>query len=144
MAAEYTSVLPQTVAAGQNVLFTESPIPCNKGCVIHRAGSGIFNLRGSCSSPCAQYRVSFGANIAVPATGATATDPISLAIAVEGEPLASATMTETPGAVSQFNNVYKQTIVKVPNGYWQSVSIENNGVGPVDVANANLTIERIC
>ena len=36
---EYTAVAAQTVAANQNVLFTEAPIPCTKGLVTHRAGS---------------------------------------------------------------------------------------------------------
>ena len=29
--AEFTSNAVQTIAVGQNVLFTESPIPCNRG-----------------------------------------------------------------------------------------------------------------
>lgn len=143
---EYTAIQPQTVAAGQNVLFTETPVPCNRGLVLHREGSGIFTLRGpGCgSNQCfARYKVTFGANIAVPAAGAVATDPLSLAIALEGEPLASATMIETPGVVSLFNNVFAAVFVTVPRGCCVTVAVENNGTGPVDVANANLIIERV-
>lgn len=39
---EYTAIAAQTVAANQNVLFTEAPIPCTKGLVTHRAGSGLL------------------------------------------------------------------------------------------------------
>lgn len=143
---EYTSTATQTVTASQSVLFTETPVPCNRGLVMHREGSGVFTLRGPscrCNQCFSRYRVSFGANIAVPATGAVATDPISLAIAIEGEPLASATMIETPGVISEFNNVFSSVFVTVPRECCMTVSVENNGTGPVDVANANLIIERV-
>ena len=50
--AEFTSNAVQTIAVGQNVLFTESPIPCNRGYVLHREGSGILTLRGIVNNPC--------------------------------------------------------------------------------------------
>ncbi len=143
--AEYTSIALQNVLVGQNLLFTESPIPCCKGYVLHREGSGIFTLRGPgcASNQCfARYKVSFGGNIAVP-TGGTAATPVSLAIALEGEPLASATMIETPAATAQFNNVFAAVYVTVPRGCCVTVAVENNGTQAVDVQNANLLIERV-
>ena len=43
--AEYTSAAVQTVAAGQNVLLTETAV-AGKPCIVHRDGSGIVTLRG--------------------------------------------------------------------------------------------------
>ena len=97
--AEYTAVALQTVAAGQNVIFTESPIPCTRSYVTHRNGSGVFRLRGVTNQCFARYKVSFGANISVP-TGGTV-EAISLAISLEGEPQLSATAIVTPAAVDR-------------------------------------------
>lgn len=44
--AEYvTAQSPQLVGAGQNVLLIDS-VPCRRGLVLHRNGSGILTLRG--------------------------------------------------------------------------------------------------
>ena len=43
--AEFTNVALQTVAAGQNVVFTETPI-CGGAGIVHRDGSGVVTLRG--------------------------------------------------------------------------------------------------
>ena len=63
--AEFTNVALQTVAAGQNVVFTETPICGGQG-IVHRDGSGVVTLRGLTNQCRARYRVSFGANIAIP------------------------------------------------------------------------------
>ena len=66
--AEYVYPLDQTIASGNNVLLQDS-IPCNKGYVIHRNGSGILTLRGIVNNPCAKfarYFVEFNGNIALP------------------------------------------------------------------------------
>lgn len=147
MAVELTAVLPQTVAYGQNVLFTETPVRCNKGYVVHRDGAGIVTLRGITNGNCfARYHVSFGGNIAI-ATGDVA--PISVALSIDGEALPSTTMTVTPAAVGDFFNVSNTTFVDVPRGCCVTISVENVSVTdagatiPVDVANANLVIERV-
>lgn len=139
--AEYTNAVAQVVAAQQNVTFAQTPVRCNRGYVEHREGSGLFVLRGMTNQCRALYRVAFGGNIAVP-TGETV-GPISLAIAIEGEPLAAATMIQTPAAVDQYANVYKSTLVSVPRGGYVTVSVRNTGTTPVSVQNANLTIERV-
>ena len=97
--AEYTNIALQTVAAGQNVVFTETPV-CGGRYITHREGSGIVTLRGITNQCRARYKVSFGGNVAIPAGGTVA--PITLAIALAGEPLGSATMIETPAAVEEF------------------------------------------
>lgn len=139
--AEYTAIARQTIPAGQNVPFTESPVPCNKGYVVHREGSGVFTLRGITNQRCARYKVSFGGNIAIP-TGGTV-GPISVALALEGEPLGGATAIVTPAAVDEFFNVFAAIYVTVPCGCCVSVAVENTSTQPIDVQNANIIIERV-
>lgn len=147
MASVFSTTATQTVAQNQNVIFTEN-VTCNKSCnVMHRAGSGIITLRGSnsCCNP-ARYKVEFAGNVAL-ATGATV-GPISIAIALAGEPLYGATATVTPAAVGDFFNVAVQTVITVPCNCCLTVAVENATVAttatPIDVANATITIDRIC
>lgn len=138
--AEYTAVALQTVAAGQNVIFTETPV-CGGRYITHREASGIVTLRGITNQCRARYKVSFGGNVAIPAGGTVA--PITLAIALTGEPLGSATMIETPADVEEFSNVFAAVFVEVPQGCCLNVAVENAGADPVDVQNANLIVERV-
>lgn len=142
--AEYTTAATQTVAFGQNVLFTETVV-CGKNNVLHRGGSGIFTLRGS-NNPCnpAKYEVEFGANIAV-AEGGTV-GPISLALALEGEALYSATATVTPAAIGDFFSISRGATITVPCGCCYTIALENvsDPATPIDVANANIRINRVC
>lgn len=141
--AEYVTTATQTVADGQNVLFTDS-VGCRKNCnIMHRAGSGIVTLRGSnsCCNP-AKYKVTFGGNIAV-GTGGTV-GAISVAIALSGEPLYSSTATVTPAAVGEFFNVFTAAVITVPCDCCLTIAVENTSGTPIDVANANLIVERIC
>ncbi len=144
---QYTSTTIATVPIGQNVPFTETPVRCTRGCVIHRDGSGLITLRGPSNGCRARYLVTFDANIAV-AAGGTA-GPIGVAIAVSGEPLYSATAIVTPAAVGEFFNVAATAIVDVPSGCCVSISVENvlppTGTAPgtsIDVANASIVVER--
>lgn len=137
--AEFTNVALQTVAAGQNVVFTETPI-CGGAGIVHRDGSGVVTLRGLTNQCRARYRVSFGANIAIP-TGGTV-GAISIAISLSGEPLGSATMIQTPAAVEEFSNVYASVFVDVPRGCCLTVAVENTSAEPISVQNANLIVTR--
>lgn len=139
--AEYTNIGIQTVAAGQNVAFTETPVPCNRGYVNHREGSGVFTLRGITNQCRARYKVSYGGNIGIPGGGTVSS--ISLALAIEGEPLASATSIVTPVAVGDFANVFTAVYIEVPRGCCLSVAVENTSDQPISVANSNLIIERV-
>lgn len=141
--AEYTSNAVQTVGAGQNVLFTDAPIPCTKGYVIHREGSGLFTLRGivnNCNGCFARYKVSFGANIAIP-TGGTV-EPISLALAIDGEPIPTSSVISTPAAVEEYDNVYASIFITVPRGCCYTIAVENTSPQAISVQNANLIVER--
>lgn len=139
--AEYTNIASQTVAAGQNVVFTETPVGCTRGYIVHREGSGVFTLRGITNQCRARYKVSFGGNIAIP-TGGTV-EAISIALALEGEPLGSATAIVTPAAVENFFNVFAAVYVEVPRGCCVSVAAENTSAQAIDVQNANMIIERV-
>lgn len=139
--AEFTTIAVQTVAAGQNVVFTETPVRCCRGNIQHREGSGVFRLR-SPQNGVARYRVTFGGNIAIP-TG-SAVGPISIALSVDGEPLVSATATVTPAAVNEFNNVFTAVFVEAACGCCATVAVENTSTIPILVNNANIIIERVC
>ena len=131
----------QTVAANQNVYFTDSVT--SGGCAIeHRDGSGLVTLRGLATTQNrARFKVTFGANIAV-STGGTA-GPISLAIALDGESVPATVMTVTPAAVGDFFNVSASIFIDIPTGCCSHVSIKNISTESVDVINANLIAERV-
>lgn len=138
---EITANALQTIAANQNVLFTDVPVVSGCCSIVHREGSGLITLRGITNQCRARYKVTFGGNIAVP-TGQTV-GPISLAIALNGEAVLSTTMTETPAAVEEFNNVFSAVYIDVPAGCCSQVSVKNISTIPVNVQNANLIIERV-
>ena len=138
--AQYTAAAVQTVPVNGNVPFTAEPVRGTPA-ILHRDGSGIVTLRG-CTDQCrARYRVSFGANIAVP-DGETV-GPVSLAISVEGEALGGATVIATPAAVAEFQNVFTAAYVDVPRGCCLTVGVRNVGDVPADVQNASLIVERV-
>lgn len=130
----------QTVEANQNVYFTDTVI-CGNTCITHRDDSGLVTLRGITQQCRARYKVSFGGNIAVP-TGGTV-GPISLAITIDGEPVPATTMTETPAAVEQYSNVFSAVFVEVPRGCCVTISVQNTTATSINVANANLIVERV-
>lgn len=150
--AEYSANTLQTVNPGETVLFTTTDVPCNRGLVLHRPGSGDFVLRGwrprGCRRTCCCngdqgsviYDASFGANIAVP-TGETV-GQISLAISVNGAALQTSTMISSPEAVEEFNNVGREISVPIWLGCCQTVSVRNTSAIPILVQNANLKFTR--
>lgn len=149
--AEYSNVSQQTVNPGEAIVFTESPVPCNRGLVRHRDDTGAFVLKGvvpysyGCGCGCGQqksanYLVDFGANIAVP-TGETV-GPISMAITLDGTTIPASTMTVTPAAVEQFFNVSRAINAQVWKGCCQTLSIRNTSDIPILVQNANVIFSR--
>lgn len=155
MAAEYSANAVQTVPANSAVVFTESPVPCNRGMIFHREESGLFRLAGprvlgvSCCRRCccggfpeADYQVAFHANIAVPGDPAGTVEEIQLAIAIDGEVDPSSIMSFTPAAVDEFGNVGADVIVSVPCICGcSSVSVRNISTQPVLVRNANIVFD---
>jgi hypothetical protein len=129
----------QTVPANQNVYFTDTVI-CGNCSISHRDDSGLVTLRGVTNQCRARFMVTFGGNIAVP-TGGTV-GPISLAIAIEGEPVPATTMIVTPAAVEQFFNVKSSVFIDVPRGCCTRISVQNTSDEAIVVQNANLIITR--
>lgn len=138
--AEFTSTTIQTVAAGQNLPLTETAIK-GSNCINHRAGAGNVTLRGLTNQCKALFKVSFGGNIAIP-TGGTV-GAISVALAVGGEALNSATATVTPAAVDQYSNVFTAVFVEVPRGCCVTVALKNTSTQAISIANSNLIVERV-
>lgn len=138
---EITASALQTVAAASDVVYTNTAV-AGSPCILHREDSGLVTLRGLTSTQCrARFRVTFGANVALP-TGATVA-PISLAISISGEPVVSTTMISTPAAVEEFNNVSRSVHIDVPAGCCTMISVKNTTGVPIEVQNANLIVERV-
>lgn len=143
MAVELTANAAQNVAAGQNVLFTDTPVGCNRGYVVHRKGAGLVTLRGTCNgcSTFARYKVLFAGNISVPAGGTV--EAISVALSLGGESIQQTTATVTPAAVENAFNVATAAFVDVPRGCCASLAVRNISAQAISVENANLMIERV-
>lgn len=157
MAAEYSANALQTVEVNAPVIFTESPVPCNRGLIFHRDESGVFQLANNapvsncnCSCGCggcrkifeSLYRISFHGNIAVSEEGDV--EEIQLAITIDGEADPSSIMRFTPAAVGEFGNVGAEIIVAVPSLCGcESVSVRNISTQAIDVQNANITFDYI-
>lgn len=151
--AEYLANAEQSVALNSPVLFTAS-IPCPRGYVYHEDETGIFILRGIVNNPTscfARYQVTFNGNIAIPEGGAVT--PISLAIAVDGEPRLTSRAIFTPAAVDEYGNVTSTAIITVPKGCCFTISVryvdattDDPTTEPtplINVQNANLVVTRI-
>jgi hypothetical protein len=69
--------------------------------------------------------------------------PITLAIAINGEQVASTIMVSTPAAAEEFNNISTSVFLDVPAGCCYSISVRNIGDEDADVENANLIVERV-
>lgn len=143
MAVELTASAAQTVQAGQNVLFTDTPVGCNRGYVVRREGAGLVTLRGMCNGCAnfARYKVLFVGNIAVP-TGGTP-GAISVALSIGGEAIQQSTATVTPTVADSSFNVTTAAFVDVPKGCCVSLAVKNINAQAISVANANLLIERV-
>ena len=158
--AEFTYNPVQLVQPNQPVILNTS-IGCPNGYVLHRNESGIVTLRGIVNNPCgcfARYQVTFNGNIAIP-DGGTAPAGISVALALDGEPILTSRAIVTPADTAtdpptqlNFFNVTSTAIITVPKGCCFNVSVENTSESaepaelpapPILVQNANLTVTRI-
>ena len=154
--AEFTNNPIQRVQPNQQVLLNTT-IGCPKGYVLHREGSGIVTLRGITNNCFARYQVTFNGNIAIPEDG-LAPAPISVAIAIDGEPILTSRAIVTPADVApegpsseNYFNVTSTAIITVPKGCCENVAVENVSFGAtaadaptaINVQNANLTVTRI-
>ena len=137
---EITANSVQTVATGQNILYTETVVAGNQ-CILHREGSGIVKLRGLTNQCRARFKITFNGNIAIPTSGTVVA--ISAAIAISGEPVAATSMIVTPAAGENYFNIASVTFVDVPSGCCTDISVKNTSTQNILVQNANLIIERV-
>lgn len=147
---EYAKNEVQNVLLGESVQF-DAVIPCRSGYIIHEDGTGVFLLRGISNKCSARYVLEFTGNIAIPSDG-TASEPIAIAIAVNGEAKQTSRAIVTPTAVESYFNVSATAIVDVPRGAIFSVSVravsgvtigETGTPAPsIDVQNAKLDIDK--
>lgn len=150
--AEFAYNPIQEVQPNQPVVLNTS-IACNRGYVLHRNESGIVTLRGIVNNQfgCfSRYQVTFNANIAVPEDGTAG--PISVSLAIDGEPILTSRAIVTPAAVDEYFNVTSTAIITIPRGCCFNVSVENTSESAdpatipapaINVQNANLTVTRI-
>ena len=138
--AEYIANTVQTVPVNQNVLFTNTTV-CGNNSIVHRAGSGLITLRGITNQCRARFKITFGGNIAIPTSGSVG--PISVAIAINGEPIASTTMTVTPAAGENYFNVNRSLNLDIPAGCCSQISVENISAQPILIQNASIIVERV-
>ena len=147
--AEFTNNPIQVVQPNQQVLLNTT-IGCPKGYIYHREGSGIVTLRGITNNCFARYQVTFNGNIAVPEGGTAG--PISVAVAIDGEPVSTSEAIVTPTVADSYFNVTSTAIVTVPKGCCFNISVENTSESatpattpapPINVQNANLVVTRI-
>jgi len=142
----------QQIPAGSSALLNDA-IPCNRGYVLHRPGSGILTLKGAVNNPCARfarYKLVYDGNIAVPT--AVAPGEIQVAIAIGGEVLSSSIAAATPTVADAYWNVSGFAIIDVPVGCCYTVAIENATVSedpattpaiPINMRNLNVEVTRL-
>lgn len=144
--AEYSANAVQIVNPGESIVFTDTPVPCRRGFVRHREGSGNFLLSGwTPAAPCrcnksANYLVDFGANISIPEGGTVG--EISVAIALDGSTIPATQMIVTPAAVDDYFNVSRAVNVDIWRGCCETVTIRNTSDQPIQVQNANVIFSR--
>lgn len=150
--AEFIYNEVQLIQPGASALLNTA-IGCNRGYVLHRAGSGILTLRGMVNNPCgrfARYRVSFDGNIAIPEGGTPA--EIQLALAIDGEVIPTSIATATPTVAEAYWNVNGFAIIDVPVGCCYTVSVENASVSAtpattpapaLNLRNLNVEVSRM-
>ena len=147
--AEYSASAVQIVQPGASIIFTDAPVPCDRGFVKHRDDTGSFLLSGfvpntggckCCRPKNAMYLVDFGCNVAL-AEGATV-EPISVSFSLDGSAISSSAMISTPAAVGDFNNISRAINVDIWRGCCETLTVINTGSQPIQVQNANILFAR--
>lgn len=145
MAAEYSYSGSQIVQPQASVLFNVTPVPCNRGYIFHRDGSGLFRLasraptyRRTCGCGVgfyeSQYVATFTANVAIPEGGTVA--EIQLVMFLDGEEQPESLMISNPTVVDTPDGVGKSIVVGVPSiCKCSSFAVRNVGTTPVEILN---------
>lgn len=131
------NVLPQTIAANGNVLFSTDRVRTNAcncgGCIQHDTGSGLFAL-----AKAGIYKVTFNANITSDTAGG-----VALAIRANGENVGGTEMDYTVVTAGDYHNVSASTLIRVTCGTSKTVSVGNALTTAVLAKDVNIIIERV-
>lgn len=143
--AEYIANGVQTINPGETVIFDTTAVPCTRGFIRHRDGTGNFIVSGwmptySCRKSNPLYLISFSANIAIP-EGQTV-DSISVALTIDGATLPSSTMIQTPAAVGEYSNISVTANAEIFRNCCETFSVRNTSSIPILMQNANLVLDR--
>ena len=123
----------QTVAAGQNVVFTNTRVKSRRcGC-----SSGIFTITNRTNLPIA-VELQFNGNVTAAAAGATV-----LTLKLNGEAVGGTEMDYTVVTANTYQNVSADTLIPVPAGTSLTVSVGNISTTEVLVKDANLIIKKV-
>jgi hypothetical protein len=133
---EILAVAPQTISANGAALFPTTALKSGCGAERHREGSSQITL----AKP-GIYEISFSGDIAVPSTGTAGA--ISMALAIDGEPIPGTKMTSTPGTLNSFNSVSTECLVRVCAPCCAVITAMNTSAQAISLQNANLTAVRV-
>lgn len=148
--ARYSTIAVQTVNPGEDIIYQITEIPCNRGLVRHRDGTGSFLLSGwipnqngicpCCRKKTANYAVNFGGNVAIP-TGETV-GAITVGLTIDGSTVPSSIMIVTPAAVEEYWNLSRVLSADIWRGCCETVTIRNLSNIPILVQNTDVNIDR--
>lgn len=138
--AEYVTIEEQLVDENSNILFKDTTV-CGSNSIVHRPGSGLITLRGITMQNRARFKITFGGNLAVP--GAGTAQEMSVAIAINGEPIQSTIMRATPADEAQYLNVGRSLYIDIPACCCSQISVKNTSGIPIYVQNASIIVERV-
>jgi hypothetical protein len=133
---EIIGVSAQTIIANGAALFPTTALKSGCGAERHRDGSSQITL----AKP-GIYEISFSGDIAVPSTGTAGA--ISMALAVDGEPIPGTKMTSTPGTLSSFNSISTDCLVRVCAPCCAVITAMNTSAQAITLQNANLVVTRV-
>lgn len=141
---EITNINSQTVAAGNNVIFTNVQIPGNCS-TIFQANSGLVTLRGITNGQRrARFRLKFTGNLKASSTATVSSATLlSLAITRNNEIISPATMITAVEDTTSTHNIGTEVLIDVPTCCCQTISVKNISSISVDVLDANLIVERV-
>lgn len=141
---EITNINSQTVAAGNNVIFTNVQIPGNCS-TIFQANSGLVTLRGITNGQRrARFRLKFTGNLKASSTASVSSATLlSLAITRNNEIISPATMITTVEDTTSTHNVGVEVLIDIPTCCCKTISVKNISSISVDVLDANLIVERV-
>ncbi len=138
--AEFTGIAIQTVAQGEDVAFTETPVCATKCYIFHKQGSGIVKLRGLTNQCRARFLVSYSETFKI--LPVAQLNLFHWLLQLTENRWQSTRMIVTPAAVENFFNVSAQAYVDVPRGCCVTVAVQNTSAQAIEVQNSNLIAVR--